>query len=98
MKRSGAASTAPVFQPRSSPLLAQSGHNELQRTRPLLGVKRTSPSAPHTSAFDPKRTRLTSSRATVGVVTMSRLALGGDNEATRLRNATGRNSGRLASR
>ena len=36
--------------------MAQSGHTELHRTCPLLGVKRTSPSALHMSAFDPKRT------------------------------------------
>ena len=38
------------------PLLAQSGHTELHCTCPLLGVKQTSPSALHISAFDPKRT------------------------------------------
>ena len=42
------------------PLLALSGHTELHRTYPLSGVKRTSPSALHMSAFDPKRTCCTS--------------------------------------
>ncbi|MGA9083531.1 MAG: hypothetical protein WB390_13845, partial [Pseudolabrys sp.] len=35
--------------------VAQSGHPELQRTGPLLGVKRTCPFALQMSAFDPKR-------------------------------------------
>ena len=39
-----------------SPLLALSGHTELHCTCPLSGTKRTSPSALHMSAFDPKRT------------------------------------------
>jgi hypothetical protein len=34
----------------------QSGHAELHRTCPLLGVKRTSTRALQMSAFDPKRT------------------------------------------
>jgi hypothetical protein len=38
------------------PLLAQSRHRWLQRTCPLLGVKRTCLFALHMSAFDPKRT------------------------------------------
>jgi hypothetical protein len=38
------------------PLLALSGHFYLHRTCPLLGVKRTWPSALQMSAFDPKRT------------------------------------------
>ena len=38
------------------PLLAQSGHPELHRTCPLLGVKRTWRFALQMSAFDPKRT------------------------------------------
>ena len=38
------------------PLLAHSGHLCLQRTCPLLGVKRTCLFASHMSAFDPKRT------------------------------------------
>ena len=37
-------------------LLAHSGHKVMHRTCPLLDVKRTSPSAMHRSAFDPKRT------------------------------------------
>ena len=36
--------------------MAQSGHTELHRTCPLLGVKRTCRFALHMSAFDPKRT------------------------------------------
>ena len=36
--------------------MAQSGHTALHCTCPLSGVKRTSPSALHMSAFDPKRT------------------------------------------
>src|SRR6516164_6151454 len=39
-----------------SPLLALSGPELLRRTCLLLGVKRTWGSAPHMSAFDPKRT------------------------------------------
>ena len=39
----------------SCPLLAQSGHELVQRTCPLSGVKRTCPFAAHMSAFDPKR-------------------------------------------
>ena len=42
--------------PAQCPLLAQSGHAELHRTCPLLGVKRTSRFALQMSAFDPKRT------------------------------------------
>ena len=38
------------------PLLAQSGHPELHRTCPLLGVKRTSLPHRKMSAYDPKRT------------------------------------------
>jgi hypothetical protein len=41
---------------RMSPLLAQSRHPWLQRTCPLLRVKRTWISALHMSAYDPKRT------------------------------------------
>src|SRR5262245_55560492 len=68
-------------------------------SRSLLGVKRTSSVALHMSANDPKRTSWTPSRATAWIATMSHLSLGGDdNEATRLRNATWRNSGRVAAR
>ena len=38
------------------PLLAQSGHYNRPSECPLSRVKRTSPSALHMSAFDPKRT------------------------------------------
>jgi hypothetical protein len=38
------------------PLLAQSRHDALRRTCPLLGVKRIWPIAVHMSANDPKRT------------------------------------------
>ena len=38
------------------PLLAHSGHSQLHRTCPLLGVKQTSLFALHMSAYDPKRT------------------------------------------
>src|SRR5262245_56528889 len=37
-------------------LLAQSGHSTMSHLLSLLGVKRTWASAPHMSAFDPKRT------------------------------------------
>jgi hypothetical protein len=43
------------------PLLAQSGHPQLHRTCPLLGVKRTCLFALHMSAFDPKRTLVSTS-------------------------------------
>jgi hypothetical protein len=36
--------------------MAQSGHEPVQRTCPLSGVKQTWPFAAHMSAFDPKRT------------------------------------------
>ena len=41
---------------RRCPLLALSGHTELHRTCPLLGVKRTCRFALQMSAYDPKRT------------------------------------------
>jgi hypothetical protein len=44
--------------PEQCPLLTQSGHAELHRTCPLLGVKRTSTRALQMSAFDPKLSKV----------------------------------------
>jgi len=52
-RSSRAIGTAVCVEVMRCPLLVHSGHPQLHRTCPLLGVKRTSLVATHMSAFDP---------------------------------------------
>ena len=71
------------------PLLAQSRHELLHRTCPLLGVKRTWLFAPRMSASDPKRTLVPHipPPPVFSRYDALSLSLGGEHEATRLHHA-----------